>query len=418
MSYILMTKSSTPIIGQLAVVLGWIMDANYKLISMVGIHSNGISIILFTIITAILMLPMTVSQQKFMKISNLMQPEMKAIQNKYKGKTDQTSAAKQNGEIQALYDKYGVSPTGSCLPLLIQFPILLALYQVILNVPAYVNSVREVFMNIVTPLQSQANYIELISEIAESHSLAVTSYDYTDASRVINLLYKLSSSEWESLKEIFPSIADVITENVAQINTMNSFLTINLAESPWDNLFRVAIIIPIIAGLMQFLSVKTMSSSQKKDDGNEMQQQMQTMNTMMPLISVVFCFSLPAAVGIYWAASSGSRLIIQMGVNRYMDSLDVNDMIKENIEKKNKKRAKKGLPPINEQAMMQKIEKAQRLSEKEQKASSYSQEMRDAAQAKSTEYYNSKSSNPGSISSKAKLVKDYHEKRGSRKKSV
>ena len=71
------------------------------------------------------------------------------IRDRYKGKTDQTSMAKQQVEMQAVYEKYGSSPMAGCLPMLIQFPIILALYRVIYNIPAYVPSVRVFFDNVV-----------------------------------------------------------------------------------------------------------------------------------------------------------------------------------------------------------------------------------------------------------------------------
>ena len=74
-----------------------------------------------------------------------MQPELQAIQKKYKNKTDAASRQKMGEETQEVYNKYGVSPSGTCLQLFITFPILLALYRVIINVPAYVNGVKVYF---------------------------------------------------------------------------------------------------------------------------------------------------------------------------------------------------------------------------------------------------------------------------------
>ena len=251
-----MTQSSTPIIGQLATLLGWIMNAIFNFFNNFGIQNIALCIVVFTIITVLLMLPMTISQQKFMKVNTLMQPEMRAIQEKYRGKTDNASVAKQNAEMQALYERYGASPTGSCLPILIQMPILFALYQVILNVPAYVDGIKNVFLNIANPLMQQTDYINKIAELATERGLSVESYDYTQVNRVIDLLYKFSSSNWEKLKEIFPDISAVISENVVAINRMNSLGPIYLAESPSQNWLSVAILIPILAGLFQWIGTR------------------------------------------------------------------------------------------------------------------------------------------------------------------
>ena len=128
---ILLTKSSVPIIGQVASIMGWIMDGIYRVLDLVGIQNLGLCIIIFSIIIYALMTPLQVKQQKFSKLSSVMQPELQKIQKKYKDKKDQASVQKMQEETQLVYQKYGVSPTGSCVQLLIQFPVLMALWQVI-----------------------------------------------------------------------------------------------------------------------------------------------------------------------------------------------------------------------------------------------------------------------------------------------
>ena len=123
---ILLTKSSAPIIGQLASVMGWIMDGIYRVLDLVGIQNLGLCIIIFSIIIYALMTPLQIKQQKFSKLSSVMQPELQKIQKKYKDKKDQASMQKMQEETQLVYQKYGVSPTGSCVQLLIQFPVLMA----------------------------------------------------------------------------------------------------------------------------------------------------------------------------------------------------------------------------------------------------------------------------------------------------
>ena len=131
MDMILLTKSSVPIIGQVASIMGWIMDGIYRVLDLVGIQNLGLCIIIFSIIIYALMTPLQVKQQKFSKLSSVMQPELQKIQKKYKDKKDQASVQKMQEETQLVYQKYGVSPTGSCVQLLIQFPVLMALWQVI-----------------------------------------------------------------------------------------------------------------------------------------------------------------------------------------------------------------------------------------------------------------------------------------------
>ena len=115
-------------LGPVASFLGWIMDLLFKFTSTFGIENIGLCIILFTLVTKVLMIPLTIKQQKSSKLMTVMQPEITAIQKKYKGKeNDQKAAMMMQAEIKAVYEKYGTSMTGGCLPLLIQMPIIFRL---------------------------------------------------------------------------------------------------------------------------------------------------------------------------------------------------------------------------------------------------------------------------------------------------
>ena len=117
MDVVLLTKSSTPIIGWFAEILGFIMNLIFDM----GITNIGVAIIIFTLVINIIMIPLTINQQKSQKLQAVIQPEIKAIQDKYKGKTDNESAMKMNAETRAVYSKYGTSMAGGCLPLLISY---------------------------------------------------------------------------------------------------------------------------------------------------------------------------------------------------------------------------------------------------------------------------------------------------------
>ena len=145
MNLILLTQNTTPIIGQVAWLLGKIMNAIFYVIDFIGIPNIGLAIILFTIVVNLLMTPLNIKQQKFSKLSAKMNPELQAIEAKYKGRKDNDSMMAKNQEIQLVYAKYGVSPSGSCVQLLIQMPILFALYRVIYSMPAYVTKIGNTF---------------------------------------------------------------------------------------------------------------------------------------------------------------------------------------------------------------------------------------------------------------------------------
>ncbi len=122
-SMILATKSSTPIIGQLATVMGWIMDGIYRLLNIFGIQNIGLCIVIFSILIYALMTPLQIKQQKFSKLSAIMQPGTSENSKEVQGKKTILPMEKMQEETQAVYQKYGVSPTGSCVQLAIQFPI-------------------------------------------------------------------------------------------------------------------------------------------------------------------------------------------------------------------------------------------------------------------------------------------------------
>ena len=414
---VLLTKSSTPIIGWFAEILGFIMNLIFDL----GITNIGVAIIIFTLVINIIMIPLTINQQKSQKLQAVIQPEIKAIQDKYKGKTDNESAMKMNAETRAVYSKYGTSMAGGCLPLLIQMPILFGLYQVIYRIPAYVTSVRSVFETVATSLMQQSDYINKISDLAKAVRLPVENNDYTIPNKVIDLLYKFTPEKWTTLSETFPNMRSVLETSVPLIKQMNSFLGIDLSVSPWQgmNNINIAWIIPILAGVTQFISTKVMTTNQPKngEPENEMAKQMQSMNTVMPIMSVVFCFTLPAGIGIYWIASALARTVIQLLVNYRLKDLDIDKLVESNLAKQNAKRAKQGLPALS--ANKKVIEKAKHRDEiekqeKEDRAKKYEVNAKNLKD--STEYYN-KDAKPGSLASKANMVAKYNEKQANSKKN-
>ena len=281
-----LTKAGS-ILGPIATVLGYVMDILFRFTSSFGVFNVGLCIILFTIVMKTLMIPLTIKQQKTTKLMSVMNPEIQAIQKKYKGKSDQESMQRQNVEIQAVYEKYGTSMTGGCLPLLIQMPILLALYRVIYNIPAYVPSVRVYFDNVVTPLMGQADYAQKLQEITNIATACggkLDKFDFTNANRLVDMLYKFSTAQWGELQALFPAISDVIGQNAAVVERMNTFLGLNMAEAPgWVPSF--AWIIPVLAAVSQWFSTKLMSGNQPStsaDAENPMAQSMKTMTTTMP----------------------------------------------------------------------------------------------------------------------------------------
>ena len=301
MAGILLTQSSTFIIGDVAKILGWIMDVLFRFVdNVLGIQNIGLCIILFTIIIYLLMMPLTIKQQKFSKLSAKMNPEIQAVQKKYANKRDNDSMMAMNEETKAIYAKYGVSPTGSCVQLLIQMPILFALYRVIMNVPAYVSSVKDVFVELATKILAAPGGSEFMQELSTNGALYIEGKDFTQLNTIIDVLYKLQDSgkaTWQMLIDQFPEMESLIVSTQSTINEMNNF-GINIANSPWNTMKSAfaagafllvigALIIPFLAGFTQWLNVKLMPQASVNDDpNNSMNATMKSMNTMMILF---FC---------------------------------------------------------------------------------------------------------------------------------
>lgn len=420
MAGILLTQNNTFIIGDVARILGWIMNVLFNFLNGVfGIQNIGLCIILFTVIIYLLMLPLTIKQQKFSKLSAKMNPEIQQIQKKYKNKKDNESMMAMNEETQAVYAKYGVSPTGSCLQLLIQMPILFALYRVIMNVPAYVNGVKDVFTELAGRIMSAPGGTTFMEELGTNGRMYLESRDFTQTNTIIDVLYKLQDSgaaTWQMLADKFPDMERLIVSTQSSINHMNNF-GINIANSPWNIaksaiatgsflLLAGAVLVPLLAALTQWLNVKMMPQPSTGDENETMNSTMKTMNMMMPIMSAWFCMTLPAGMGLYWIMGAVVRGIQQWSINKYLDRLDLDELVKNNIEKNNRIREKKGLPP---QKMTDIARTNVRTIENSSKKKSMTEEERKAAMEASTDYYKN-SDKPGSLASKAAMVARYNEK--------
>ena len=424
---ILATKSSTPIIGQLATVMGWIMDGIYKLLNIFGIQNIGICIIIFSILIYALMTPLQIKQQKFSKLSAIMQPELQKIQKKYKGKNDQASMQKMQEETQAVYQKYGVSPTGSCVQLAIQFPILMALYQVIYKIPAYVGSVKDILASAVTSITGVSGYTEILQQFITDNKMTrvqlVMDGSNATSNSVTDFLYALSPSQWKTLAETsqFSGFTDTLNSTAKEISHVQNFFGLNIADQPLTYIKAAfvggsiliaiaAILIPILAWATQMINLKLMPQAAQQGSGDAQQDammnSMKTMNTVMPLMSAVFCFTFPVGLGIYWVASAAVRSVQQLIINKRMDKIQVEDLISENMKKMEKKREKAGLPPqkITNQAHqsvknINKIEKGSSNTDAATRAQKVEESYQKASNAK-----------PDSITAKANMVKAFDER--------
>lgn len=438
MSDILLTAYPGSILGPIAKLLGMLMDWIYSGISNITggrVESVVLSIVIITIIIYMCLLPLTIKQQKFSKLSQKMQPEMQAIQAKYKNKKDQASMMAMQEETQLLYQKYGISPMGSCVQMLIQMPILLALYRVFYNIPAYLSGVKGSFTGLVDSIQQTSGYQDTLVSLMEKYNVVTSSglnasnaaSKLADASGdalsnyIIDILYKLPSKGWDALMDgkFFDGIQSAVEKTHDALLHFNYFLGLNISDTPWyiiksnftdkpDKwlLFVIlALLIPVLSYLTQMINIKLMPQATNGND--QMASQMKMMNLMMPLMSLFFCFTVPVGLGIYWICSALVRGIQQFFVNRHIENLDLEAVMAKNEEKAKNKRKKMGLSEDY-------IKKAAQIKTKsiDSKANVSASADTEEKLAKAAEY--KANAKAGSLASKANMVKEFNE-RNSRK---
>mgnify|MGYP002606318112 FL=1 len=394
------------IIMPIAQVLGYIFDLLFEALSFLHIGNVAIAIILFTIIVKLCMLPLSIKQQKLAKLNSVMSPEIKAINEKYKDKkNDQNAMMKMQEETKAVYEKYGVSQMGGCVQMLIQMPILLALYQVFRFIPLYITQLKNLFTAFLTDnggIMSASGYTDTMKQFGEN-------IDWTNVNTAITEINKFSTENWEALRNAFPAFSDIIANSHASLEQMNTFLGINMSQEPGFGL-TLAFLIPVLSGLSQFISVKVAQGNTPVDDDNPMAASMRMTTYIFPLMSAFIAISVPAGLGLYWISTSVIQTIITVFINRYYDKLGAETIVKKNVEKRNKKRAKKGLPPetiaknatvstknVSREKAVKSLEQIKAENEKKVK------EIKESAQ-----YY--KTAKPGSLAEKAGMVAKYNEK--------
>ena len=435
MTNILLTPYDGAILGPVAKLLGVILNAIYMFMNdVLGIENVGLSIIIFTIVIYTLMLPLTYKQQKFAKLNQAMQPEIKAIQEKYKNRKDQESQMAMSNETQMIYDKYGVSPMGSCGQMLIQMPILLALYRVFYNVPAYITEVRDKFVVIADEIMSYEGFGEIMTKLQADFKVTTGSkFDFVvsdtntiDQVRnyIIDIIYKVPTidtlvkpnANGDVYFTSLDSVTEIINNGVENFHNFNYFLGLNISDNPWNIMKEnfaaqnylialVALLIPATSYLTQVISIKLMNNNNKQNkkpgENNMMEQQMEMMNKTMPLMSLFFCFTLPVGLGIYWIVSAAYRSVQQLTINKLIQNMDLDDIIEKNKEKAKKKQEKRGVyaNQIRDNAALK-----TRTIESKANIGNYAEVDKNA-------YTNvNKTYKPGSMAAKANMVREYNEK--------
>lgn len=230
-----------------------------------------ISILLFSLIMEIILSPLQIKQQKNQIAQAKLQPKVRAITKKYDGRSDQASMQKKQQEIMDLYQKENFSPYGGCLPMLIQLPLILALYNVITNPLKYICNVGADTISALMQKFEVATQIDVIKNINANGGI-------------------------EAFVSEFPGLDGVSFPNFYNLG-------LDLSESPSFDNFGILWIIPLIVFVASFASAKIMRLfTYQPPESADVQNStsMKIMNMTMPLLSAYICFMVPAAIGCYW----------------------------------------------------------------------------------------------------------------------
>lgn len=254
-----------PIFGALLRLCYWICQNNFVL-----------ALVLFTLIAKLLMLPLGFSQQKNTVKLQQMKPEMDAIRRKY-AKDQQ----KQQDEMQKLYEKHNYKMSAGCLPMLIQFPIIIGLYGVIYAPMTYI--LQKTAAEVVSYAEKIASLVPDNKAVQAVIEAGAANYDPNTVGRGAEIV-------------------------VAQLNNLidfNLFGVIDLSGTPDIRVFGWLWLIPLFVAVSQILS----SYLSMRMSGQEVTGTTKYMVFGMPLISVIFSFMFPAAIGFYWTLNS----VLQIG---------------------------------------------------------------------------------------------------------
>ncbi|MDY3368576.1 YidC/Oxa1 family membrane protein insertase [Zhenhengia yiwuensis] len=292
----------------------------------------GLTIIVFTVVTRLLLTPLQIKQMRTTRAMSKIQPELTRIQKKYANKKDQQSQMAYSQELQAIYKKYKISPFAGCLPLLIQLPLIYALYNVLRQPSRYISKLSEMYTQLADVLaQNVANVDTVINEVVNKVPLSSTAmYELQKLGDTATLADKLShftTDQWNAMRELIsPQVYDLLS-NLLEAKHGFEYFIVNLVDSPSQlvaNGQYLALLIPIAAGASTFIFSKiTMAASKPatpaNGEANPADSMMKVMNIMMPIMMGWFSYTVPNGLALYWISGNIIMMVQQIWVNKIVD---------------------------------------------------------------------------------------------------
>ncbi|MEG0387225.1 MAG: YidC/Oxa1 family membrane protein insertase, partial [Niameybacter sp.] len=326
----------------------------------------GITIIVFTIVTRLLLTPLQIKQMRTTRAMSKIQPELQKIQKKYENKKDQQSQMAYSQEMQGLYKKYKISPFAGCLPMLIQFPLIIALYNVLRMPSQYISKLHDVYTQLAEVLTSNIPNVDqvmtqVIDKIPYSQNAMIEIQRLGEAAQLSDKLSHFTTDQWAVLQDMISPQVYNLLENLLEVKHGFEYFLVNLVDSPAQlvaNGQYLAFLIPIAAGASTFIFSKiTMAASQPQtNDSNPANSMIKTMNIIMPIMMGVFSYQVANGLALYWICGNLIMMVQQIWVNKIVDKQQAvleeqlrkdreAEMAKAGVKKKKKKRPK---PQIEE----------------------------------------------------------------------
>ena len=302
------------IVGPFADLMGKVYNLLFELLhSNTSAGSLGLAIIIFTLIVKLILFPLMVKQQKSSFKMQALQPELMKIRKKYEGKTDQMSQQRMAFEMQEFQKKNGVSMVSGCLPMLIQLPILYALFYLFQNAYVYVDvighnytDIANAIVNIPVSLRMEV-FQPFAREFANAYknvAIIKDGIDMGQVNEVVMLVNYLKPDDWNVILQNLGDAGSSLVPLLATKSSIETFLTIPLVSKA--GLHFPGIIIPIAAGITTWLQSKIMMmmNPQNSDSGNPAAAMTKSMLYTMPIMMGVFAINMPAGLGLYWTISN------------------------------------------------------------------------------------------------------------------
>ena len=288
-------------------IFGYVLKLLYNIVG-----NYGWAIILFSVLVKVIMIPLSIKQQRTMKKNEKIQGELKQIQFKYKNEPE-----KLNQEMMDLYKREGMSPFSGCLSSIIQIILLFSVFLLVRQPLTYMEKMN----------QDVISKMEQI--VTEDDSNSKTAYQEIEVIQFARSLKNGNSVDENKISEI--------KDYIEQASLNMDFLGIDLTQVPTKNPkdFKV-LIIPILYVISSFISIRlSMSSTTKKKkeekklitDGSEEQEEKynpsedvnKTMGWMMPIMSVTIAIIAPLGLALYWLMNNILMIIERLVINKFLN---------------------------------------------------------------------------------------------------